>query len=336
MNRVVLLLIVISQLGKAQNYVPNHNFEYFYPTNCVFPNSFISIASPWESVESLNDPNYPSDFGYLNECYYGSNNGITYAGVPLNEYGYAYAQSGKGYIAMRSSDKTNSAIYYYRGYVTTPLIKKMATGKTYCVSFYYLFPSMNRYSIQNIGIKFSTFRFFYDKNSEPYLQVTPSISNNYLATDTLTWNYFSGTYTANGGESYLTIGNFDPFDQCVTQIINPEAEDDFIGVFIDNVCVSDFEECICDVEHEWHKIPINVSNIPNVITPNNDELNDYLKIENLSNEAIVRIYNRWGILIYENNLNQKPWPEQDIVAGTYWLIINNEEQIIKKFISVIK
>lgn len=335
MKKIVLTLIILSQFGKAQNYVPNHNFEYFIPEDCIFGNSFINIAKPWESVEYLNDINSPSEIGYLNECSNANYLGFIYAGVPLNTYGYAYAQSGNGYITMKVSKEYNISDYY-RGYVTTQMIKKLEKDKTYCVSFYYLFPSKNRYSIQNIGISFSESRYFYNLFTEPYLQVSPSISNNFLATDTLTWNYFSGTYTANGGESYLTIGNFDPIDQCVTQIINPNYQDNLIRVFIDNVCVSDVNECICDVEHEWPKIPINVNNIPNVVTPNNDALNDYLKVENLSNEAIVRIYNRWGILVYENNLNQKPWPEQDIVAGTYWLIINNEEQIIKKFITVIK
>ena len=42
--------------------------------------------------------------------------------------------------------------------------------------------------------------------------------------------------------------------------------------------------------------------IPNVITPNGDGMNDYFYINNAENfdDLQVWIYNRWGVLVYES------------------------------------
>ncbi len=49
--------------------------------------------------------------------------------------------------------------------------------------------------------------------------------------------------------------------------------------------------------------------IPNIISPNGDGHNDYfeIKYEQVTSIKLLRIYNRWGELVYETNDVNKPW-----------------------------
>jgi len=49
--------------------------------------------------------------------------------------------------------------------------------------------------------------------------------------------------------------------------------------------------------------------IPNIISPNGDGYNDYFEIqyEGVEEVSMLRIYNRWGELVYETNDIEKHW-----------------------------
>ena len=62
--------------------------------------------------------------------------------------------------------------------------------------------------------------------------------------------------------------------------------------------------------------------IPNVFTPNGDGLNDALVFENVqyySNQ--LKVYNRWGQVIYEANNYRNNWRATDVPDGTYYFIL---------------
>ena len=71
--------------------------------------------------------------------------------------------------------------------------------------------------------------------------------------------------------------------------------------------------------------------IPNVITPNNDGTNDLFVIGNIMSwptTRSVRIFNRWGHIVYENDLydNNNPFDGTDksgkkLADGTYFYTI---------------
>jgi len=72
--------------------------------------------------------------------------------------------------------------------------------------------------------------------------------------------------------------------------------------------------------------------IPNVLTLNNDNVNEYFLVRNLEdyNSVEIKVFNRWGNLIYENNNYQNNWPSnENMVDGVYFYIIkpkiSNEE-----------
>ncbi|MBL7871905.1 MAG: gliding motility-associated C-terminal domain-containing protein [Cyclobacteriaceae bacterium] len=78
--------------------------------------------------------------------------------------------------------------------------------------------------------------------------------------------------------------------------------------------------------------------IPNVITPNNDEYNQVFEIENISNRSwSLKIYNRWGSLVYESKTYLNNWDGGDLPGGEYFYILNSTElnKSIKGWVSLL-
>jgi len=68
--------------------------------------------------------------------------------------------------------------------------------------------------------------------------------------------------------------------------------------------------------------------VPNIITPNGDNLNDYFPGNKNKIELKIKIYNRWGELIYDNEGNSNGWNGRDkngnlVNEGVYYYIINS-------------
>lgn len=62
--------------------------------------------------------------------------------------------------------------------------------------------------------------------------------------------------------------------------------------------------------------------IPNIITPNGDNINDVfsVKIENLKSYH-AKIFNRWGVIVYEWNDPNGSWSGADAPAGVYYYVV---------------
>ena len=88
--------------------------------------------------------------------------------------------------------------------------------------------------------------------------------------------------------------------------------------------------------------------IPTSFTPNGDLINDQWSIDGLSqyNQADVRIYDRWGQLVFRSVGYAQPWDGKnggkDVPAGTYYYAIDfNDPQLVGMetvtgFISIIR
>ena len=156
---------------------------------------------------------------YFNVC------GSRDCGVPKNKLGYQDAHLGKGFCGIYCS-KTD-----YREYLQTQLKEPLRAGETYRVSFYVSLSEYSSGAVATIGALFTEDRIgdtvrsvLMNKEIRQLAQgvsqtiasyYEPQVVNDfdYVLGDTKTWVQVGGTFTARGGERFMTIGNFYPASQ---------------------------------------------------------------------------------------------------------------------------
>ena len=128
----------------------------------------------------------------------------------------------------------------------------------------------------------------------------------------------------------LNAGDFDSYSWSTGETVNPITVREGAGTV--SVIVTNADGCEgtdeiiikpCD--------PVTLLGvIPNTITPNDDNVHDTWKINNISlfPEASIQIYDRWGRVIfeqnggYENDWNGKDSSGKDLPVDTYFYIID--------------
>ncbi len=228
---VAMLLIMYSNITMAQktlipthttpleqtiagvNLVKNPSFEEYY--SCpekIDAHGVLTIVKDWFQPTS-------GSADYYNVC------GMRECGVPRNKLGVQYPHSGNGYCGIYCS-KTD-----YREYLQTKLLDTLQVGKRYELTFYVSLSEYSSGSVATIGALFSRNCLqdtgTYTLMHKEVISVTPTISqtiatyytpqvqNDYfrVLTNTASWSKISGIFVAEGGEQYLTIGNFLPANQ---------------------------------------------------------------------------------------------------------------------------
>ena len=121
----------------------------------------------------------------------------------------------------------------------------------------------------------------------------------------------NGEYIHFGNDEAETLTSWQFPEDCWGQVLTMQGT-------LANPCAPGGLLWEVDVEVDYCEITI-----PNVFTPRNaDELNQKFEIEGLENydDVIVRIFDRWGNLIYEdfNYQNESAWFGDDAADGTYW------------------
>ncbi|UPT67637.1 MAG: gliding motility-associated C-terminal domain-containing protein [Sphingobacteriales bacterium JAD_PAG50586_3] len=61
--------------------------------------------------------------------------------------------------------------------------------------------------------------------------------------------------------------------------------------------------------------------IPNIFTPNKDGINDNFNIENLPDNSLLTVYNRWGASVYQSNNYNNDWTGESLSDGVYYYIL---------------
>ncbi len=69
--------------------------------------------------------------------------------------------------------------------------------------------------------------------------------------------------------------------------------------------------------------------IPSGFTPDGDNVNDYWNLPNITDDMEVRIYNRWGNLIFESKGYRQPWDgtynNKPLPTGSYYYVIDYKD-----------
>jgi gliding motility-associated-like protein len=81
----------------------------------------------------------------------------------------------------------------------------------------------------------------------------------------------------------------------------------------------------------------NEVSIPNLLTPNNDKLNDRFVITCIENKGwALEVYNRWGKLVYINSNYQNDWNGDHINDGVYFYMLKKDEIIYRGWVQIIR
>jgi gliding motility-associated-like protein len=101
----------------------------------------------------------------------------------------------------------------------------------------------------------------------------------------------SGIYIAQGGERFITIGNFRDGIATNLQATNFGIGQETVYYYLDDVSV-----WYCDEDESVSEDLF----VPNAFSPNGDGLNDYFVIQGIEQypDNELYIYNRWGELVY--------------------------------------
>lgn len=223
-------LWLLALASSSQNLVYNPGFE-------SDSGAIINDYSQWKAGNTVVDGWYvPTD---ATSDYYNSHFS-TIKGHPIPK-----ARTGQGRAAMIWS---NAWQYPYREFLTGKLISPLEKNKKYKVSFYVCRYKYSHYSPLQMGIYFSADSML-KKNYFANIKVEPQVKeeNFILLQDRRYWHKIEGIYLANGGEQYITLGNFKQTINDLTQpSIKVSSKFTIVGtrsyayIFVDDVSVEEY------------------------------------------------------------------------------------------------
>ena len=79
------------------------------------------------------------------------------------------------------------------------------------------------------------------------------------------------------------------------------------------------------------QVKINVFFIPNIITPNGDQLNDQWVVGNGPGQFDAKIYNRWGDLVYSKSDYSNEWDGSGLGDGVYYYSLDDKTDSKKSY-----
>jgi hypothetical protein len=222
--KVLVGLLLLTNTAISQyNLVPNSSFEDY--TICPqFLNNYLPI--PWyNACKRIGS--------YCNAC---STDDFT--SVPKNfvgSFSYQNEHTGYGY---------SLADFLYSGertYIQVKLKDSLRFGKKYYGEYFVNIPNPLKLACNNIEMLFTNAVIYSDPNR---LTFNPIIANaqvvnygNPIINDTLNWIKVSGIFTAQGGEQYLTLGNFKTDAATSYKVILPSSPYAKASYYIDDVSV---------------------------------------------------------------------------------------------------
>jgi hypothetical protein len=196
-NTFSLVFFIFINVNSQYNLVPNSSFEFFSECpNMSLNYCSINVVEQWQGTIT-------NSTDYFNSC------ATTFiCNVPFisSSIQFQYAENGVGFAGLWIS---NGYSVNYREYLQVQLNESLISNKFYFIKFYTNNSNGTFYACNNIGVYFSAIN-INPNNEDSVIHVNPQILKyrNPIISDTLNWVEISGIYQAQGGEEYITIGNF--------------------------------------------------------------------------------------------------------------------------------
>jgi len=309
MKKFIIYLCLFSAIkADSQNLVLNPSFE----DTILCPTTIFPMQCKYWYRATMGSPDYFSEQPNI-FC------GTSY--VPQSGVGYQYARTGIAYVGLATlMQPLNPNYLNRREYIGGELSDTLKQGHEYCVSFYVSVAEELKYVTDGIGLYLSVDSAV-DYTININLSFIPQIENpsGNIIYDTLNWVQISGTYIANGGEKYLTIGNFkDNANTMIDSINNSVPQSQYESyLFIDDVSVIDCTVGISEVNDNL-SIGKLYPNPARTVVYYEDNLNDIEK-------GIIQLQDISGRNLKEYSLksgaNRVAIPVTDLAKGIYMVKI---------------
>ncbi len=234
-----LSMTMMAQEG--QNLVPNGSFE-----------SVGKKAKRLGSIESATG--WVSPTGVRADLFMDVN--VEAISVPMNVYGKESAKEGTNYAGIVGFSYGNKLA---RSYVMTKLDAPLKKGMRYCVKYYVSLAEASKYASNNMGVKLSKKPFGTD--SKVSIIDEPSVvhfnNDQKIMSARYNWTEVCGTYEAQGGEKFITLGNFNSNEDTKSERMKKDPKVKVTQTiaayyYIDNVSVvllNEDESCDCEVDN---------------------------------------------------------------------------------------
>lgn len=200
-----LALAISASSAVAQ--VSNGDFS----TATKAPRTFnqINLASGWSNAN-----------GGTADFYHTNASKCSNMGSSDNRLGQQTAFKGDGYagIIAYQNDKTSGfslkdmavvetdGYGKYSEYITTKLDASLTAGKSYKVTYYVSLAENSGYAVGGFGAYLS--KDAMNQKSNAFIMAVPQVATTNVVDSKSVWTKITGTFTATGGEQYLTIGVF--------------------------------------------------------------------------------------------------------------------------------
>lgn len=237
----------------AQNLVRNGSFEELSYCPVSYNQQKLKTAVGWKQTGSAT----PDHFAACN-----SNT----AGVPENIGGSQLALDGEAYVGVVTYTSTKRN---YREYLQSELARPLAAGEMICVEFWVSCGDLARYVTDGIGAHFSKNEL--KARTDKLIEVQPQVANPrlHILDNTTDWIRLSDVFIAEGGERFITIGNFYS-DKMMSKLQRTSLEgvkgsSQWSYIYIDDVVVRSVErreECSCindKIKETVHDPPLQLS-----------------------------------------------------------------------------
>jgi hypothetical protein len=291
MSRLLLFpFLMISYFGGAQNLVPDPGFE-IHNDPCT---DNLPGLTHWFNANTATPDLWNMSPGCGSSITDQWSNGLI-APMPLQ---------GNCYAGLYTSTSLQ-ATAHTRDYLCTELQSPLESQTIYLVQFSVFRRPYFGQAIDRLGIAFTDFAPFFDTfeviDLEPQIETAGEI----IQADSSYWQTFQFYYSAQGGERFLTIGNFRYPDEMLMSVDPTAGKLSFSYYFFDNILLE--------------------SDISSDITENQNDFRAWMTTDELNiiaKEArFYRLYDLTGRLIIQSELSLENTRilVSDIKRGVYLL-----------------
>lgn len=227
----VFCLLCFSLHSSGQNLVINGSFE---DTLCSPPE--FDVFSPfsaqnWYSPTS-GTPDYLGLSSTLLNCYF------------MSIYDPGFTQFGDWQLPQQGERMggiySHADEFCLREYVQARLGESLEAGKPYCLSFYVSLRNTSNRAIDRMGAVLTNDSIVdFSNNCIDYLIPQIESPPGFFLADTANWMLISGQFIAEGGETFITIGNFTPQNEQLSVPMNGFGSIASAYYYIDNVILED-------------------------------------------------------------------------------------------------